>query len=60
MPTGSNRINTMADTTVEYNEYLKGMKQSLDEVKEYAANIQTTTTTDAAVEDLKAKLLAQS
>ena len=29
------------------------------ELKEYAANIQTTTRTDAAVEALKAKLLAQ-
>ena len=37
---------------------MEGLEQSLDEVKEYAANIQTTTKTDAAVEDLKTKLLA--
>ena len=57
--TGANTVITTSDTTEEYNEYVEGLEQSLAEVKEYAANIQTTTTTDAAVEALKAKLLAQ-
>ena len=58
MPTVADSVNTTADTTVEYNEYVEGMEQSLAEVKEYTSNIQTTTTTDSVVETLKAKLLA--
>ena len=60
IPTGADSVNTMADTTAEYNEYVEGMEQSLDEVKEYSANIQTTTTTDTSMEDLNTKLLVQS
>ena len=49
MPAGANRVNTMTDTKREKNEYMEGLDQSLDEVKEYNANIQTTTTTYEAV-----------
>ena len=49
MPAGANRVNTMADNKREKNEYPEGLDQSLDEVKEYNANIQTTTTTYEAV-----------
>ena len=59
MPTGADSVNTMADTTAENNEYVEGLDKSLSEVKEYAANIHMTTTTDAAVEYLKVKLLEQ-
>ena len=57
--TGDDSVNTMADTTAENNEYVEGLDKSLSEVKEYAANIHMTTTTDAAVEYLKVKLLEQ-
>ena len=60
MPAGADRVNTMADTKREKNEYMEGLEQSLDEVKEYSANIQTTTTTDTSMEDLNTKLLVQS
>ena len=59
MTTGANSIKTTPDTTVDYNEYVEGMEQSMAEVKEYAANIKTTTMPDAPVEALKAKIVAQ-
>ena len=56
MTTCTNSVNTTADTMAEYNEYLEGLEHSLAEVKEYATDIKTTTTTEAVGEALKSKL----